>query len=126
MDLEFKGPCYTWSNNQGGDNNIRIRLDRALANVDWRNLFPRAQVMHELKVGSDHCPIVIKCRVPLKRVPFTFKFESKWSTHPDCKEVINMAWQSQNRGSDLFGLVQKLKRCREALLEWSRRVFGKD
>lgn len=63
MDLEFKGPCYTWSNNQGGENNIRIRLDRALASVAWRNLFPLAQVMHELRVGSNHCPLLIKCCV---------------------------------------------------------------
>lgn len=76
MDLEFKWPNYTWSNNQGGKDNIRIRLDRAMVTVEWHNLFPLAQVYLELKVGSDHSPLVIKCRVPLKRVPFSFKFES--------------------------------------------------
>lgn len=52
MDLKFKGPNYTWSNNQKGGNNIRIRLDRSMANVDWRHLFPIAQVVHELRLES--------------------------------------------------------------------------
>ncbi|KAE9461554.1 hypothetical protein C3L33_06540, partial [Rhododendron williamsianum] len=118
MDLEFKGPSYTWSNNQEGESNIRIRLDRALATVEWRNLFPLAQVLHELKVGSDHCPLLVKCRVPLKKVPFMFKFESKWSTHGDCSQVIGNAWSEPIRGSDLFRLAQKLKKCKHALLDW--------
>lgn len=95
MDLEFKGPSYTWSNNQEEDHNIRIRLDKAMATVPWRSLFPLAQVSHELRVGSDHCPLVVHCRVPLKRVPFCVKFESKWSTHEGCKGVIDRVWESQ-------------------------------
>ncbi|KAF7154507.1 hypothetical protein RHSIM_Rhsim01G0139300 [Rhododendron simsii] len=126
MDLEFKGPSYTWSNNQEGENNIRIRLDRAMATVEWRNLFPLAQVLHELKVGSDHCPLVVKCRVPLKKVPFIFKFEVKWTTHVDCSQVIGSAWSEPHRGSDLFRLAQKLKKCKHALMDWSKKVFGKD
>ncbi|KAG5532409.1 hypothetical protein RHGRI_026893 [Rhododendron griersonianum] len=126
MDLEFKGPNYTWSNNQDGEDNIRSRLDRALATVEWRNLFPLAQVIHEAKVGSDHCPLVVKCRVPLKKVPFSFKFEAKWTTHPECSQVIESAWNQPQRGSHLYGLTQKLRKCREALTDWSKKTFGKD
>lgn len=82
--------------------------------------------MHEIRVGSDHCPLVIKCCVPLKKVPFNFKFESKWTTYSDCVQVVTRAWESQQGGSDLFGLARKLKKCKVALLEWSRQVFGKD
>ncbi|XP_028101030.1 uncharacterized protein LOC114300341 [Camellia sinensis] len=39
MDLEFNGALYTWSNNQLGEDNIRERLDRAVATVDWRALY---------------------------------------------------------------------------------------
>ncbi|KAH7843546.1 hypothetical protein Vadar_018002 [Vaccinium darrowii] len=124
MDLEFKGPNYTWSNNQGGDDNIRIRLDRALADVPWRNLFPLAQVTHELKIGSDHCPLVVNCRVPLRKVPFIYKFESMWTTHPECRQVIEKGWEFQTRGSDMFRMVQKLKNCKEELIVWSKRAVG--
>ncbi|KAG5556475.1 hypothetical protein RHGRI_006921 [Rhododendron griersonianum] len=43
LDLEFKGLNYTWSNNREGPANIRERIDRALANADWRVMFPYAQ-----------------------------------------------------------------------------------
>lgn len=33
-DLKFKGAPYTWTNNQGGDPNIRERLDKTMATVE--------------------------------------------------------------------------------------------
>ncbi|KAL7181874.1 hypothetical protein ACSBR1_040730 [Camellia fascicularis] len=100
MDLEFNGLPFTWSNNQHGCANIRERLDRAVTTVEWRALFPCAQVFHELLVGSDHCPVVLNCCVPLKRVPRLFKFETMWSTNPDCVEC-----------------------CRDGLKRWSKAHF---
>ncbi|KAG5523942.1 hypothetical protein RHGRI_030817 [Rhododendron griersonianum] len=111
----FKGQAYTWSNNQGGVNNIRERLDRAVASVEWRNLFPLAQVFHELQLGSDHCPLIIHCCLPLKRVPYNFKFETMWNTSAECGEVIQEAWGIDQRGSDMFKLAQKLRKCRDML-----------
>ncbi|XP_058180015.1 uncharacterized protein LOC131298548 [Rhododendron vialii] len=70
-----------------GEDNIIIRLDRALADVEWSNLFPLAQVLHE---------------------------------------VVAKEWEHQHRGSDMYGLVQRLKCCKNALLGWSKRTFGKD
>lgn len=124
MDLEFKGPAYTWSNNQGGSNNIRERLDRAVASVEWRSLFPLAQVFHEIQVGSDHCPLIINCCLPLKRVPYQFKFETMWNTSAECGEVIQEAWGIDQRGSDMFKWAQKLRKCRDMLKVWSKKKFG--
>ncbi|KAH7853442.1 hypothetical protein Vadar_002449 [Vaccinium darrowii] len=124
MDLEFKGPAYTWSNNQGWAGNIRERLDRAVANIEWRSLYPYAQVFHDLLLGSDHCPLIINVCIPLKKVPYQFKFESMWCTSDECGEVISGAWGIEHRGSAMFNLFQKLKKCREALMPWSRKKFG--
>lgn len=54
MDLGFKGNAFTWSNNQICKANIRERIDRAMATVDWWQMFPYAQVFHEVVLGSDH------------------------------------------------------------------------
>ncbi|KAG5550969.1 hypothetical protein RHGRI_009405 [Rhododendron griersonianum] len=78
------------------------------------------------RVGSDHCPLVVFFEVKLKKVPFQFKFESKWSTHPECSQVVSRVWNENQGGSALYGLVQKLKKCKGELLKWSRLVFGKD
>lgn len=58
IDLEFKGINYTWTNKRVGKDNLRERIDKALANTDWRLKFPMAQVFHEPIVGSDHAPFV--------------------------------------------------------------------
>ncbi|XP_028124116.1 uncharacterized protein LOC114321174 [Camellia sinensis] len=59
MDLEFKGHGFTWTNNQSGRHNVQERIDRAVATVDWRKLFPHAKLLHELLIGSDHCPLIL-------------------------------------------------------------------
>lgn len=69
MDLEFKGNVFTWSNNQVGEANIRERINTAMANVEWRQRFPKAQVFHDIVLGSDHCPLILNLNIPLKKVP---------------------------------------------------------
>lgn len=124
MDLEFKGNAFTWTNNQREEANICERIDRAMANVEWRQHFPKAQVFHEVVLGSDHCPLILNCTLPLKRVPKLFKFESMWSTHPTCEDIISDSWDSRVQGSSMFRLAQKLRNCRQSLKEWSAKEFG--
>ncbi|KAH7835784.1 hypothetical protein Vadar_029843 [Vaccinium darrowii] len=124
IDLDFNGINYTWSNKRAGDNSIRERIDKALANTEWRLKFPYAQVFHEPICGSDHAPIVLNCYVPLKNVKKVFKFESMWTTSPDCHEVISNNWSLLDHGSNMFAWRQKLKRCKKALTDWSKEVFG--
>ena len=41
-DLGFSGIPWTYNNNQPGRRNVRVRLDRSVADMDWINLFPDA------------------------------------------------------------------------------------
>ena len=41
-DLGFSGIPWTYNNNQPGRCNVRVRLDRSVADMDWINLFPDA------------------------------------------------------------------------------------
>ena len=45
-DLGFQGVPFTWDNMQHGDCNVKVRLDRATATNEWRNLFPFYTVQH--------------------------------------------------------------------------------
>ncbi|KAF7143722.1 hypothetical protein RHSIM_Rhsim05G0192100 [Rhododendron simsii] len=42
VDLEFKGPKFTWRNNRSGEDFIMERIDMAFANSEWRELREQA------------------------------------------------------------------------------------
>ena len=39
QDLRYRGYAFTWSNKRPGDANTKIRLDRGVANEEWRVKF---------------------------------------------------------------------------------------
>lgn len=49
-DLGYFGPPFTWCNNCEGDQRILERIDHALANSGWSNMFPNASVFHGLLI----------------------------------------------------------------------------
>ncbi|KAL7252634.1 hypothetical protein ACSBR1_007240 [Camellia fascicularis] len=102
MNLEFKGPPYTWTNNQVGVANICERLDRVVATMEWRSLYPCAKVFHEVQFSSDHCPLILNCSVLLKKVPQIFKFENIWTSNPDCARVIQSKWKGPHINSPMI------------------------
>ncbi len=62
VDLGFSGAKFTWYNR--GKGCVRERLDRGIANCQWRMAFPRASVHHLGAVNSNHRPLIIDtCRV---------------------------------------------------------------
>ncbi|XP_058000172.1 uncharacterized protein LOC131178706 [Hevea brasiliensis] len=116
MDLECKGPYFTWFNKQFGRVAILERLDRALASIEWKEAFPKAYVLNEALIESDHSPLVLCLdgfQTPKKQ--FSFKFEAKWMLHSECQAVTSSAWNQQIIGSPMFSIMKKLKFCRIVL-----------
>ncbi|KAF7140294.1 hypothetical protein RHSIM_Rhsim06G0103400 [Rhododendron simsii] len=115
LDLEFKGLSYTWSNNRSGLDNIRERIDRALANAEWRVMFPYAQVFQDAIIGSDHSPLLLDFYVSPTSVRKAFKFESLWTTSPNCLPTIKDNWPVQVQGSAMFRWSSRLKALKKNL-----------
>ena len=81
-----------------GNNQIRERLNRAIANSEWREKFPLVHVKNGDPLYSDHRPIVISIdRLPPRRSRNendSFKFEASWLKEEDCRRVVEEAWSS--------------------------------
>jgi hypothetical protein len=93
-DLGFVGDVFTWRNKQTkSSSHIRERIDRAVANAEWRMMFPFVQVRNGDPYHSDHKPIVVETKKLQRRGRGgggnSFHFEASW-----CKEVIEEAWGS--------------------------------
>lgn len=60
QDLGFTGDVFTWRNKQTkGSTHIWERLDRAVANVEWRMKYSLFQVKNGGPFHSDHRPVII-------------------------------------------------------------------
>ncbi|XVF12860.1 hypothetical protein REPUB_Repub08aG0156300 [Reevesia pubescens] len=83
MDLEASGPKFTWCNKRDGLNYTRVRIDRALANPLWCDLFQSVSVTNLPKTHSDHHPVCVKADYsnPLNPIPKPFRFERAWMLH---------------------------------------------
>lgn len=76
VDLEFKGPKFTWRNNRSNGNFIMERIDMAFANAEWRELHDQAMGFVEAAIGSDdsdHNPLVLNTSFPLGKVGKPFQ-----------------------------------------------------
>ena len=120
IDMGFLGPKYTWSNCHDFSSLIMERLDRVVANSDWRLLFPYAFVTHLPRTHSDHCPLLLTfCPSHSCSFPRPFHFENMWLSHPDFINVVFQAWASP--ASNLAGTFAIFTALVSA---WNKLVFG--
>ena len=80
IDLGFTGPKYTWTNKHDANNNIRVRLDRAVGNGALQAMFDDYRVENVITTSSDHLAISISLGVlsaPVVQAPVQsgFRFQ---------------------------------------------------
>lgn len=78
VDLNFNGPSFTWHGSRN-DDLVEERLDRGLTNQLWQIVWPNTIVTHGTILGSNHCPIIIRCGTWRKTCHKLFRFEAFWA-----------------------------------------------
>ncbi|CAM8982788.1 unnamed protein product [Rhodiola kirilowii] len=121
-DLGFRGNMFTYSNRRKGNDEVKARLDRAVANAAWRCLFPNALVRHGFANSSDHVPMVVQVKGGRTAGrQHLQKFEPMWLRHSRFKEVVRESWEGQG---DVREIADKLRACMEKLTHWNGSEFG--
>ena len=115
-DAHYKGQKFTWYRIRKGEL-IKERLDRALVNLEWMEVFPNMQIMNLAAMGFDHSLLVANSEYKDKR---KFKFEVSWLMMEDCEKVIKEGWSRRVKGSKVEKVVKKLGTCRNRLGRWSK------
>jgi exonuclease III len=59
IDVSIQGHAYTWARRLGHEDVVEERLDRALVNQSWMNLFPHCTLHNLVSGASDHSPILL-------------------------------------------------------------------
>jgi exonuclease III len=51
-----------YDNHRSGDANVRVHLDRAVADSNLQDLFAEVKVHHLVMPRSDHCPLLVELK----------------------------------------------------------------
>ncbi|CAM8953758.1 unnamed protein product [Rhodiola kirilowii] len=123
-DIDFRGAQFTYSNKRKGVWETKARLDRAIANEEWKRQFPKAEVSHGVSGCSDHSPLVIKWKIYGKTSRLKmFIFEPMWLRHSEYGETMRKIWGEKARNT--HRLTDCLQVCAEGLKAWNERHFVK-
>ena len=75
IEFPYKGNAMSWAGRRR-NGRLQCRLDRAVGNEDWHNLFSHTDVEYLLRWGSDHRLARIKSRETRPRR--NFRFDKRW------------------------------------------------
>ncbi|XP_074313403.1 uncharacterized protein LOC141648573 [Silene latifolia] len=124
-DIPMEGYEFTFDNGQVGEDNRQSRIDRAMANEAWFELYPYARLLHLNREWSDHCPIKV---IEDRRVGHDgrgdklFRFEHIWGGGGRMG-VRRLYGVGGTMGGGDF--TESLARCARELLEWKGVSIGK-
>jgi hypothetical protein len=126
-DLGFSELPFTWDNRQNDAHNVKVRLDRGLANRGFLDLFPFTTVWHEQTTTSDHCCLRIEFYqhgTNRRRRCKPFRYENMWRRDKSYVDLIRSAWGEADESTDLNQLKVRLSCVQGALQDWDKNVFG--
>ena len=124
IDLGYKRNSFTWTNKRLGRDNIKERLNRVVANADWKNLFPKTTVKHLPMLSLDHAPLIINSQNDLCASPKPFRFEEAWTRDSNCSRVIKKAWNDRSGSPPQQSFIKRIKNVKVQLSWWNKFVFG--
>lgn len=105
LDVVTKGLSYTWTNQR-----TYVRLDRALANLEWLEAWSFFECHTLTLSASDHCPNLLTCFQTATPFKSPFKFQNMWLKHPDFLQLIREFWGGlQVVGCPMFVLASNLR-----------------
>ncbi|KAK6142011.1 hypothetical protein DH2020_016192 [Rehmannia glutinosa] len=119
FDAGCEGPIFTWA--RGG---LQERLDRALYNEHWADVFTSSVVTHLSRVRSDHAPLLISCQFLSHVSRSSFRFQHMWIRHHTFLQVVKEAWGPPTGCFGMRNLQHKLNRVKHRLKSWNYQTFG--
>lgn len=81
-DIKTIGGRFTWIGKRS-KYLIMSRMDRAVANSDWLEMYPTATVTLLPWIGSDHRPLLLSINATKWKKVNLFRYDTRWRLLPD-------------------------------------------
>ncbi|XP_020260823.1 uncharacterized protein LOC109837129 [Asparagus officinalis] len=121
--LKTLGCFYTWSNKQESGSRIWCRLERALVNGSWINLYYSSHVEFLQPGLSDHSPAFVSIYDDYVQGKKPFKFFKMLTKHPSFIPIVSKTWQTTVEGYKMYSVSTKLKLLKGNLKELNKKHF---
>jgi hypothetical protein len=123
VDIHWKGYPFTWFKSLGTERAVEEKLDRAMANDIWCNMFQYATVECLTTTASDHYPLLLECDPkPIQhRHLKQFKFENAWFAESEFDTFVKQHWETYGNTT----ITRKLDDCASDLTSWSKDICNK-
>ncbi|XP_041025339.1 uncharacterized protein LOC121265718 [Juglans microcarpa x Juglans regia] len=121
-DIQSYGQEFTWSNNRNGREFTKEKIDRALGNKEWNDLYIYGVCNVLPAIKSDHSPLSISLHNTnhgRKNRRWCFRYKMAWELKEECQQVVSEAWQKTCTTDCKAKLLRtKLELCQKDLLTW--------
>lgn len=121
LEVVTTGLFYSWSSRRLLPEHVESKIDRALIDQEFMDMWDSVVANLLLRNCSDHSPLIAKCLQNNFSGPRPFRFWNMWTDHENFKVVVNSSWKQPVFSSSA---IQKLKRLKPILKDWNRYVFG--
>lgn len=117
MEIKHLGYPFSWYGIRN-EEIVQCRLDRTVANQEWRDLFPYAKAKYLRKICSDHSPVLTMFEGHLWKKKAGFKYDQRWAQQEGFTQTVVSSWKAQSPSQR--GLMERIVSCRKSISVWKR------
>lgn len=99
FDVPSLGVKYTWSNKRRGEGATYEKLNRAMSNIQWSQVFSNVGLLVLPIFRSDHSPIVLDTHWQQKPYQRIRRFEEAWLRQDAIAQMTKKVWALCLEGS---------------------------
>lgn len=121
LDMNLVGYPFTWERGYGTNKWVEVRLDYALVNAEFRNMFGDAKLTNLEITTYDHCPLLLEPYI-YNQQQFNKKLrvENAWLRELMCEHIVKEAC-NDNAEKTLF---DRISFCAGKLADWDKSITG--
>ncbi|XP_074289089.1 uncharacterized protein LOC141614230 [Silene latifolia] len=123
-DIQATGALYTWSNMQAPADRVNSRLDRAMGNQEWMELYGDYVAHFHPEAMFYHCPCIVVDRNIEIGGRRSFKYFNMWGKAETFISEVATVWGRSYNGTKMFCLIKKLKALKPVLKGLNRSCFS--
>lgn len=110
-DLQHSGECLSWKGTRW-THEVKCRLDRALANSSWSELYPSGRCEYLRFEISDHRPLVTYFEPLRKKKRGIFRYDRRLNKNPEVAKLVKDVWLQSTHQK----VKQKIGSCKTAII----------